>query len=222
MSGTSSWQFGLIVAYVLPGFIGLAGLTPFFPAVASWLRADNQGGLGLGPPMYAVFAAAGLGLILSCFRWLILDQIHRWTGVERPTWDDRQLAGVLGAFDYLVQNHYRYYEFCGNTLTALLFAYGINRLSGRVSLLNSGTDVGLFIVSLVLFAASRDALSKYYQRTQKLLGVIATKESVNIMFNGNDHGGASSTPHQDAKPAANPKAPAETPKTVTKESNSAK
>src|SRR5205085_10095841 len=97
MTGTSNPQFGLMIAYVLPGFIGLAGLAPLFPAVARWLRpVGSQGDLGLGAPLYAVLAATAVGLVLSCFRWLLLDHVHRWSGVMRPTWDDSQLEQVLG------------------------------------------------------------------------------------------------------------------------------
>jgi hypothetical protein len=188
MTGTSNWQFGLIVAYVLPGFIGLAGLAPLLPAVAGWLRPTSQGSLDLGAPVYAILAATATGLVLSNFRWLLLDQVLYWTGVQRPTWNDTQLASVLGAFDYLVQNHYRYYEFSGNTLIALLWAYGMNRIEGTVPFLGPATDLGMAIILLVLFAASRDALSKYYTRTGLLLGPVAEKDFGRFMYNGNDHG----------------------------------
>jgi hypothetical protein len=189
MSQTSNWQFGLIMAYVLPGFIALVGTAPILPVVATWLHPVAEGGLGLGPPVYAVLAATAVGLFLSCFRWLTVDQIHYWTGVRRPEWDDRQLASTLGGFDYLVQNHFRYYEFCGNTLIAILWAYGLNRWMGTLPFLGASTDLGILIVSVVLFTASRDALAKYYTRTGRLVGHIAEKETgENTMFNGNDHG----------------------------------
>src|SRR4051812_42303126 len=96
---TSSGQFGLIIAYVLPGFIGLAGLTPLIPVVGQWLRPVDQGDLGLGPPIYAILGAMAVGLVLSCFRWLLVDHVHRWTGVTAPTWNDSRLERTLNGFD---------------------------------------------------------------------------------------------------------------------------
>src|SRR5688572_26532062 len=108
MQGTSSSrQFGLMIAYVLPGFIGLAGLAPIVPLFAEWLRPLGQADLGIGPPLYAVLAAMAIGSILSCFRWILLDRLHQRTGLRRPDWNDRQLDQVLGGFDYLVQSHFR-------------------------------------------------------------------------------------------------------------------
>ena len=112
------------------------------------------------------------------------------------------LDGKLGSFDYLVQNHFRYYEFCGNTFLALLFAYGVNRILGTSRIFGIGTDLAVLVVLLVLFVASRDALANYYTRTALLLGEIAEKEnSGDTMFNGNDHGSVSDkkSSSQDAK-----------------------
>lgn len=219
MPGASNKQFGLLIAYVLPGFIALAGLTPLFPTVARWLRPVSQGDLGLAPPLYAILAATALGLILSCFRWFLLDQLHQHTGIVRPAWDDRQLAQVLGGFDYLVQSHYRYYEFCGNTLLALLAAYSLNRLTGTLPFLGLGTDLGMAFIAVVLFAASRDALAKYYARTGLLVGHVAEKE-FDPMYNGNDHTSGSGKPQPQTKPPQQQKpqtpTPAPQPKETTK------
>lgn len=208
MKETSSRQFGLLVAYVLPGFIGLAALAPLLPAVARWLRPVEQGDLGLGPPLYAVLMATAVGLILSCFRWLLIDRIHQWTGVRRPAWNDRNLERMLGGFDYLVQSHFRYYEFCGNTLLATIGGYTLNRVLGTLPLLGPATDLAVFILCLVLFAASRDALAKYYTRTSLLVGRIAEKEFA--MFNGNDHGGGHDTSTR-PQPASQPQPAPPTP-----------
>lgn len=172
MPANSNRQFGLLIAYVLPGFAALVGLAPVFPTVALWLRPVSTGDFdfGLGPPLYAVFGATALGLVLSCFRWILIDRVHHWTGVQRPAWKDSELDRVLGAFDYLVQSHYRYYEFCGNSLLAAAFAYTVNRIAGTLPFLGMSTDVGMVLLLTVLFAASRSALINYFDRTSRLIG----------------------------------------------------
>src|SRR5258706_14721849 len=107
MTEITTKQFGLLVAYVLPGFIGLTGLAPVLPVISRWLFPADHVGLDLAPPVYALMAATALGLILTAFRWMILDRAHSWMGVKRPVWDDRQLSQELSGFDYLVQNHFR-------------------------------------------------------------------------------------------------------------------
>jgi hypothetical protein len=181
MTGTSSRQFGLIIAYLLPGFIALAGIAPLFPAVSRWLAPvpASQFDLGLGPPLYAVLGALALGQVLSCFRWILVDQTHHATGVKRPTWEDNQLDRVLGAFDYLVQSHFRYYEFCGNTLLAVSFAYVVNRVLGTLPGLSAVTDVAIAVLLAVLFAASRNALANYYNRTRRLIGASGVDLEIN-------------------------------------------
>ena len=131
----------------------------------------------------------------------------------------------LGGFDYLVQNHFRYYEFCGNSLVAVLWAYGLNRSMGTLPFLGASTDLGMLIVSIVLFTACRDALAKYYARTGRLLGHIAAKETGdNIMFNGNDHGTAndrtSSPSRPESKPQGKPATPTKPVPAETKENHS--
>src|SRR5271169_3932821 len=108
MSYISSKQFGLIVAFLIPGFIGLAGLLPLMPIVSEWLRPVNLGDFGIGPTIYALMAATAVGMILSCVRWLVIDHLLQWSGIPAPAWDFRQLENRLEALDYLSDNHYKF------------------------------------------------------------------------------------------------------------------
>jgi len=225
MTQTSNWQFGLILAYLLPGFIGLAGIAPFAPMLRQWLLPASGASLDIGPPVYTILAAVAVGMVLSCFRWLMIDHFHWSTGVKPPPWDDRRLQDNLESFDYLVQNHYRYYEFTGNGALALLWAYGVNRIYGTLPFLGVGTDILVLIVLLVLFTASRDALARYYTRSGLLLGRIAEKDTGATMFNGNDHGPAGQTvskPHSNKKPGGKTSAPGPAPQPATKGDKAAK
>ncbi len=204
----SSNQFGLIVAYLLPGFIGLAGIAPLVPAVANWLQPANQAQASFGAPIYALLAATTVGMIANCMRWLVIDHILRWLGVIPPVWDDSRLDKRLVAFNYLVENHYRYYQFVANSLVVVVGAYWVNRWMGTSPLLGFGTDLGFLILGVTLFAASRDALLKYYARTGRLLGHAAEKGNKgSIMHNGNHHqqeGGRSVKPRPQTTGATKP------------------
>lgn len=208
---TTSKHFGFVVAYLLPGFIVLAGVARFVPLVGAWLKPSTYAEASLGPPIYAILAATTLGMIANALRWLVVDHIHSWTGIRPPIWDDSRLGDRLDAFNYLVENHYRYYQFVANTLIAILWSYAINRFWGTGSFFGIGTDATVALLCAVLFVTSRDTLRKYYTRTARLIGQI-TDNGGNVMHNGNDHGiegGASGPQRPEAKPAATPQKPAQ-------------
>src|SRR4051812_654993 len=108
MNTFSTNQFGLTVAYLLPGFVVLAGIAPFAPVVAAWLQPLNQAEASLGAPLYAVLAGITIGMIVSCLRWILIDHFHHWTGLTPPRWDDNRLPERIEAFNYIVEQHFRY------------------------------------------------------------------------------------------------------------------
>src|SRR5579884_4018361 len=114
-------HFGLLIAYILPGFVALTGVALLVPTVAGWLRTDQS--ISLGPPLYTLLAATAAGMTVSCFRWLLIDRIHLLTGITAPVFNARALEERPGAFSYLVENHYRFYQFYGNTLIAVVWTY---------------------------------------------------------------------------------------------------
>ena len=199
-------QFGLLVGYLLPGFLGLVGLAPMSPVVAGWLQGVELGDAGIGPPIYAVLCATMIGMIFSCIRWLIIDHVLAWTGVVAPVWNFRSLDRRLEALTYLVDNHYRYFQFYSNTLIAVAWAYPIQRLMKTSPFLGFGTDLGALFLCAVLFAGSRDALAKHYQRAGQLVGEPAEKDgSGDVMTNGIGHhneSAAKSKPNPESKPDA--------------------
>jgi hypothetical protein len=151
-------------------------------------------------------AATAVGMILSCVRWLVVDHLLQWSGIPSPAWDFGQLENRLEAFDYLSDNHYRFYQFYSNALVAILWAYTVNRLLQTSPLLGFGTDLGVAALCVVLFLGSRDALSKFRLRANQLIGQVAEKHG-ETMTNGIDHhsGGSTSKEHRPAKPQHKPR-----------------
>jgi hypothetical protein len=160
---SSLTNFGLVIAYVLPGFTALNG----FPLLSSSAAAWGTGG-DSNPPLTAFLSgtvmALAAGLTVSTVRWLVIDQLHHRTGLKPPARDFAKLEARVAAFEYLVLVHYRYYKFYANMVVALLWAY-----AARDYVQGWRGAVCLPLV-LLFFVASRDSLRKYYQRTGDLLG----------------------------------------------------
>lgn len=169
MKETSVTDFGLLIAYLLPGAIGLFGLGQISPGIETWLGTAALTSVTVGGFLMATLVAVGVGLLASTVRWLIVDPFHHRTGIKPPTWDFARLAERIEAYEYLIEVHYRYYQFYANSLVAMCFAYAAWRSRAGYGLTPRLSDVALFAVLLLFVAASRDTLKKYYVRTGSLL-----------------------------------------------------
>jgi hypothetical protein len=124
VQGVSARNFGLLIAYVLPGFVTLWGVGLVSPAVHLWLVGSTAGGPDVSGFLYTSIASIAVGMTVSAVRWATVDSLHAATGLVRPAWDDSRLSEQLRGFEALVENHYRYYQFYANMLVALALAYG--------------------------------------------------------------------------------------------------
>lgn len=170
MKDLSEKNFGLLIAYVVPGAIVLIGLGAFSPTVQAWLINPSEATPTIGGFLFVTLASVAAGMTASAVRWATIDRLHHWTGIEKPAWDDSKLPERLEAFEALVEAHYRYYQFHSNTLVAMLFSYAAWRpsLGGRPV----ASDVGIVFLSAIFFAVSRDNLRRYYGRAVVLLGTL--------------------------------------------------
>ena len=177
MDNQTARNFGLLIAYVVPGFSVLVGLSFVSEPVATWLSGAGQAGPSVGSFLYVVMASIAAGMTAGALRWVALDTIHQHTGLPRPRLDESRLSERLAAYDYLVECHYRYYQFYGGALVATLFMYGCWRASAARSGFPDWSELALFVLAPVFFAGSRDCLQKYYAGGEMLLGTV--KDSTN-------------------------------------------
>jgi len=156
----SGTNFGLLIAYVLPGFTALQGL-PFLPtATGGW---GVEGSPTLSGFLSGTLEAIAAGLTVSTLRWLVIDTFHHRSGVRPPHWDFARLAGGAAAFEILVDIHYRYYKFYANMVVALVVAYA----TGGYAL--GWGSLSYWFLAVLFLLGSRDALRKYYFRAGQLL-----------------------------------------------------
>ncbi|MCA9123942.1 MAG: hypothetical protein H6822_20500 [Planctomycetaceae bacterium] len=169
MNTVSDRNFGLLIAYLVPGFTALLGVSYFSPTVASWLHGANADGPTIGGFLYVTIASVAAGMICSAVRFHVIDRIHHVTGIRHPSWDFTKLGERIAAYDRLIEIHYSYYKFHSNGLVALLFFYMARQIAVRHGAMGL-EDIGTVFLGVLLFVTSRDNLAKYFSRVAKLLG----------------------------------------------------
>ena len=171
MKEISSSNFGLLIAFLLPGFTILWGMSYCSPTVAGWLDGTSEGSPTVGGFLYVTIASAAAGMSASAVRWLVIDKIHHLTGIRQPQWDFSTLERNVTAFNVLVEIHYKHYQFYSNMLVALTFTYVAYQTSNERVFAHFGwPDVAYLVLACVFFVTSRDTLRKYHTRGSKLLG----------------------------------------------------
>jgi hypothetical protein len=159
-------NFGVVIAFLLPGFLFLWGLSYSVDEIAIWLAKSSINNTPtVGGFLYATLASLALGMLLSAIRWLIVDSLFSVTGIKTPDLDFGKLkeGDNYSVFLGVVENHYRYYQCYSNTLVAILSALSIHLIFGEEKLSFAVCMISGAVV-ITLFFSSRDALKKYNER----------------------------------------------------------
>ncbi len=99
-------HFGLIIAFLLPGFTALCGLSVFSSTLASWLTAEPTRNPSLGGLLYVLLGSLAAGLVVSVIRWAVIDSWHHATGISRPQLDFSRLTENLPAYLLAVEHNF--------------------------------------------------------------------------------------------------------------------
>jgi hypothetical protein len=164
---SSVYDFGLLIAYVLPGFTALWGTTYVWPLFRPWFGLMPSQEPTLGGFLFLTLASVGAGLTVSTVRWLVIDTLHHRTGIAPPSWDFRGLVEAESGYRLLVEIHYRYFQFYANMVIALGIVLVCRLVSGTAAF--GGLEVLLLASQVIFYVGSRDALAKYYRRGEQLL-----------------------------------------------------
>lgn len=169
MSTVTRDNFGPLIAYLIPGATVLWGFSLFSPTLRSWFITLPPDAPSIGGFLYLTVASLGVGMVVSAVRWTTVDSLHRITGIPTPSLDFSRLGQNVEAFHLLISIHYNHYQFYANEFIATAFAYICYRIkTGGLSPLGL-PDFGFVLLEVILFATSRDTLSRYYGRSRQLL-----------------------------------------------------
>ena len=168
-------DFGILIAFFLPGFVSLYALSNMSSRVAEVFKAVLLKDQALGASFLILVASLVAGIVTSSFRELTLDWLHNKTGASIRQLNYSTLAAgkQLEVFREAINNTYRYYQFYGNTLIALMFLGVLRYVFAGFSVCQ---ELVLFVVNIIavlaLFIRSRQAR----QSTDSILGQILDGE----------------------------------------------
>ena len=144
----------------------LWGLQPYFTTLQYWLGQSETEAASVAGFLYTTLLAVGLGMLCSTARWLLIDRLFRRPTDGPASWDFKRLSEVLPAFDRLIEDHFRYYQFHGNNLVAVNVAIILVWLSGEFQWLQVPL---MLIVDFLLYAGAADTIRKYDARVSAIL-----------------------------------------------------
>ena len=159
-------NFGLLIAYVIPGYLFLLGASLKNEWISQLLGQTQDSAPTIGGVILLTVVAVSIGLVSSTIRWLVIDSFHHRFGLSNDGWKFAQLKSSVDGFQFLVESHYRYYQFYGNSVISLPFAMMMRWHSTGFSWTEF---LGALLLWLLFFSATRDSIHKYYQRSAELL-----------------------------------------------------
>jgi hypothetical protein len=175
MKEVTEKNFGLVIAFMLPGFLLLWALTFSYPNVAMWLKTPKEPeAASVGAFLHAALASLAIGLLLSAIRYIVVDKLLERFHRTLPKLDIKKLiqADKAVAFQALVENFYRYYQYYSNTFVAVFLGYAFyltanyHSLSTKEIIVQTGFVI---VVCVLLLAASNDTFVKYRRGSHDLI-----------------------------------------------------
>ena len=125
MNDITNKNFGYIIAYILPGLIGVWGTSFKFKFVQDWFTGAEKGMPSLGGFLFILLLSLTLGLFISVIRWLVIDNLHWLMGIKSFKLDFSKLDEKYSALQLIIDNHYQYNQFYSNSIIAIIYAHSI-------------------------------------------------------------------------------------------------
>lgn len=174
MKDVTSTSFGLLIAFLLPGFVGVYSVT-FWSATVKhvferFLTAESNVGLLL----MLVLAALAAGLQVTAVRWLLYES---WRS-RRTRLGPNDFAALgssedrLAAFRAAADEHYRYHQFWGGMSIVIPFLYWGLRSTNCADLAiacNANAFWVFLVIEAVTIKAAIEAYRNYVSRARQIM-----------------------------------------------------
>ncbi len=173
----SSFNFSLVIAYLLPGFFtvfSLRYISKYFNNLFILATAKDA---TLGASFLLILFSLVAGIILSAFRNTIIDPIYHKTKIPRPNIDYNKLDQTkLPVFKEAIDNTYRFYQFHANMFISFVVLIISRYVLFGQSILDGGIFFAILFVTGILFLNSRKSLRETYDVMSRIVGVVDNKK----------------------------------------------
>jgi hypothetical protein len=161
--GKPSEYFGLMIAFLVPGFLAVWAISSLDPVAGGWIGTASQQQTTIGGFLFVVLASLGIGVFISGIRSVLEGMILN----PGPNIDERNRREHESVYKDLRDQHYRFYQFHGNTAISLALAYMI--LLGR-DRVNAAVTIAWLLAEIVLLFNAAKQIRAYRAKCLKLLG----------------------------------------------------
>ena len=174
--------FGLIIAYLLPGVVGLFSLSLWSTSVDTALKTFLTSASNINLFLLVVIASLAIGLMLAAIRGLIFERWHifnlgyksKVTPLTSEEFKALASPEKFAPFRAIVDAHYRYHQCWGGILVVLpvfYFGWVQNLAEGAVLTVDFVLrTLGVVGLAVVTFLAAQGAYRKYVERARAILG----------------------------------------------------
>ena len=165
----TSTSFGYLIAFLLPGLLGLYALTYWSSTAAQLIDPALKAEANVGPSVILLFIALGVGLLVSALRFFLFEKLLCRKHVFPDKMFEKLSEGQgqkLTSFKAVVDEHYRYHQFYGGCAVAVLILYtgwlrhAIHDIGPRFLLVSAA--FGLF--EWLTVVTGMDAFIRYVKR----------------------------------------------------------
>tara|TARA_R110002049_G_C9174280_1_gene562384 strand:+ start:2216 stop:2827 length:612 start_codon:yes stop_codon:yes gene_type:complete len=169
-------SFGIVIAFVIPGWIALLGLAPFVPLFDQWLSGPLDESPTVGGFLYSLLASIALGIFASTLRWLAVDSLIAVFQPTKRAPDFGKLRDAHDAMRVIIEGQYRFYQFYGNGFIAILAVACARWFHHSFD----WSEFALFaLIGIILLLGARDTKHKYDVRLAQLLPTTIEDQKVN-------------------------------------------
>ncbi len=167
MKDLTSTSFGYIIAFLIPGLIGLYALGCWSGQVSQLIQPALRADATVGPSFILLLVALGAGLVISAVRFVVFEKVicrsHRF---PQDMFAKLVEENKLPSFRAVVDEHYRYHQFYGGAAVAGAALYAGWVAQAPCACVRVWSWVTLFFTlsEILLVYAAWDAFIRYVER----------------------------------------------------------